>query len=141
MTRFPAPAVMVSLVALLPRPAAVAPDGPPGIFEAHGDVGPVAHPGSVAYDATAGTYTVRGGGENMWFSTDAFHFVWKKGHDRVKGQGFRLYCGTTQSVDALAEAIKTRGVTLLEEPKDQPWGGREFAVVDPDGFVISIGSE
>ena len=49
-----------------------------GIFEANGDVGAVGRKGSVAYDAKAGTYTVTGGGENMWFSTDAFHFVWKK---------------------------------------------------------------
>jgi uncharacterized glyoxalase superfamily protein PhnB len=76
------------------------------------------------------------GGVSFWLSQDD----WKKGRDRVKGQGFRLYCTTAQDIDALAERVRS-AVTLLEEPKDQPWGGRDFAVVDPDGFVVSIGTE
>ncbi len=51
---------------------------PTGMFEAHGDIGTVLHPGSVRYDKSAGSYTVAGSGENMWFKTDAFHFAWKK---------------------------------------------------------------
>jgi lactoylglutathione lyase len=66
---------------------------------------------------------------------------WQKGRDRVKGQGFRIYCDTAQDIDALARRIRERGGTLTEEPKDQPWGGRDFAVVDPDGFKITIASE
>jgi TolB protein len=50
----------------------------PGIFEGHGDVGTVLHPGSVDYDAGKQSYTIAGSGENMWFAADAFHFVWKK---------------------------------------------------------------
>src|SRR5258706_7786899 len=34
---------------------------------------------------------------------------WKKGRDRKKGEGFRLYCTTTQNVDALAKKIKAKG--------------------------------
>ena len=49
-----------------------------GIFEGHGDVGTVLHPGSVDYDAGKQSYTIAGSGENMWFAVDAFHFVWKK---------------------------------------------------------------
>ncbi len=49
-----------------------------GIFENHGDIGTVVHPGSVAYDASNQRYTIAGSGENMWFTTDAFQFVWKK---------------------------------------------------------------
>ncbi len=51
---------------------------PSGLFESHSDVGTVLHPGSVQYDAAAGTYTVSGSGENMWAAADAFQFVWKK---------------------------------------------------------------
>ena len=51
---------------------------PLGIFEDHGDVGTVLHPGAVEYDSARRTYTVSGSGENMWFGTDAFQFVWKK---------------------------------------------------------------
>jgi regulation of enolase protein 1 (concanavalin A-like superfamily) len=49
-----------------------------GLFESHGDVGEVAKPGAVAFDGASGSYVVAGGGENMWFTNDAFHFVWKR---------------------------------------------------------------
>jgi uncharacterized glyoxalase superfamily protein PhnB len=66
---------------------------------------------------------------------------WKKGRDRKKGEGFRLYCTTTQDVDALAKKIKERGGTLDHEPLDQSWGMRDFALTDPDGFKITIGAD
>jgi hypothetical protein len=49
-----------------------------GLFDGHGDVGAVLHPGSAVYDASERTYTLSGSGENMWFTADAFQFVWKK---------------------------------------------------------------
>ena len=49
-----------------------------GLFEDHGDVGDVRKAGSLEYDPARETYLVAGGGENMWFTNDAFHFVWKK---------------------------------------------------------------
>jgi uncharacterized glyoxalase superfamily protein PhnB len=66
---------------------------------------------------------------------------WKKGRDRVKGEGFRIYCDTVQDIDDLAARIKRRGGKLAQEPRDEPWGGRDIAVVDPDGFKITISSE
>ena len=51
---------------------------PVGVFESHGDVGIVLHPGSVEYDAAKRSYTIVGSGENMWLANDAFQFVWKK---------------------------------------------------------------
>jgi uncharacterized glyoxalase superfamily protein PhnB len=66
---------------------------------------------------------------------------WKKGRDRKKGEGFRLYCETKQDVDALAGKIKARGGTLDQEPHDEPWGTRAFALTDPDGFKITIARE
>ena len=49
-----------------------------GPFEGHGDVGNVLRAGSVEYDPAKQTYLIAGGGENMWFTNDAFHFVWKE---------------------------------------------------------------
>lgn len=66
---------------------------------------------------------------------------WAKGRDRDKGVGFRLYCTTLQDVDRLAADIQARGGTLATEPTDQPWGARDFAVVDPDGFKITISTD
>lgn len=65
---------------------------------------------------------------------------WQKGRDRLKGQGFRIYCGTSQDVDAIADRVRAAGWAVLEEPKDQPWGGRDFGLVDPDGFTLTISS-
>lgn len=48
------------------------------MFENPTDVGAPAHAGSAQYDSARHTYTIGGGGENMWFTNDAFHFVWKK---------------------------------------------------------------
>lgn len=66
---------------------------------------------------------------------------WKKGRDRKKGEGFRVFCTTTKNVDTLAERIKAKGGRLDQEPKDQPWGVRDFSVTDPDGFKITIAKE
>ena len=49
-----------------------------GAFESHADVGATRHAGSAVFDQAHRSYTVTGGGENMWFTNDAFHFVWKK---------------------------------------------------------------
>jgi hypothetical protein len=49
-----------------------------GLFAGNGDVGNVAKTGRVEFDATAGVYRVSGGGDNMWFTNDACHFVWKR---------------------------------------------------------------
>lgn len=65
---------------------------------------------------------------------------WGKGRDRTKGQGIRLYLQTSQDVDEVAAAIKERGGTLASEPEDMPWGSRQFNLVDPDGFQLTIAS-
>lgn len=49
-----------------------------GIFEGNQDIGAPGQKGGVKYDAAAKTYTVSGGGENMWFAKDDLHFAWKK---------------------------------------------------------------
>jgi uncharacterized glyoxalase superfamily protein PhnB len=66
---------------------------------------------------------------------------WKKGRDRAKGEGVRIYCTTVQDVDTLARQIKARGGTLTQAPRDQPWGMRDFALVDPDGYKVTIGED
>jgi catechol 2,3-dioxygenase-like lactoylglutathione lyase family enzyme len=65
---------------------------------------------------------------------------WKKGRDRVKGLGFRMYCATSQDIDALAARVRAGGGTIVDEPKDESWGGRAFGVRDPDGFTITFAS-
>lgn len=52
-----------------------------------------------------------------------------------KGLGVFTYV-EVDDVDARFEEIKTNGITPSGEPKDWPWGKREFAVKDPDGYKI-----
>ena len=49
-----------------------------GIFEGSTDIGAPSKKGTVQFDSNSKSYTVTGGGSNMWFTGDAFHFVWKK---------------------------------------------------------------
>lgn len=69
--------VIAGLVAIERRPAAVA---SLGVFDDQQDVGVAATigPGSATYDAATKTYTIAGGGENMWARADHFRYVWKK---------------------------------------------------------------
>jgi catechol 2,3-dioxygenase-like lactoylglutathione lyase family enzyme len=57
--------------------------------------------------------------------------------DRPRSQSIRLCCATRQDVHKLAAAIQTRGGAIQEAP-DDAHGGQDFAVVDPDGYTISI---
>jgi uncharacterized glyoxalase superfamily protein PhnB len=61
-----------------------------------------------------------------------------KGRDRAKGVAIRLHCVTGQDIDQLAATVQERGGKLAQEPRDQPWGARDFQVIDPDGFLLSI---
>jgi uncharacterized glyoxalase superfamily protein PhnB len=62
----------------------------------------------------------------------------KKGHDRVKGVGVRIYGTTAQDIDALADRIIAAGGVLTDGPKDESWGGRSLSVDDPDGYHLTI---
>ena len=65
---------------------------------------------------------------------------WKKGRDRKKGIGMRIYLETTQDIDALATQAKQAGVALDADAHDTPWGSRVFEVTEPSGFLLTIGS-
>lgn len=65
---------------------------------------------------------------------------WAKGRDRTKGVGMSVYAETTQSVDALAERLRSRGVEF-KGPETTPWGQRQVVLTDPDGFRLSVYEE
>src|SRR4029453_408631 len=75
MNKRPLAKLWLALVCL--SPFALGQNSPP-LFEDHGDVGATKHAGSFELDPSSRIYTVAGGGANMWFNVDAFHFVWKK---------------------------------------------------------------
>jgi uncharacterized glyoxalase superfamily protein PhnB len=66
---------------------------------------------------------------------------WKKGRDRKKGIGMRLFMSTTQNVDEIAARARGAGIRLNSEPHDTEWKSRAFEVTDPSGFLLTISSE
>ena len=88
-------------------------------------------------DGKVATAALKAGGITILLNQDDG----AKGWDRNKGQGFSLNFTTGQSVDQLADRIKSHGVTLEREPTDMPWGARLFTFRDPDGYKIAISSE
>lgn len=66
---------------------------------------------------------------------------WKKGRDRKKGVGMRIFLATTQDVDEIAARAKSAGIKLASEPHETDMKSRAFEVTDPSGFVITISSE
>ncbi len=64
----------------------------------------------------------------------------KKGRDRVKGVGMRIYIEATGNIDEVAARAVAAGVALAKPPHDTEWGTRAFEVVEPSGFVLTISS-
>src|SRR6186713_2032942 len=64
----------------------------------------------------------------------------KKGLNRVKGVGMRIYIEAADDIDQVAARAKKAGITLTREPHDTEWGSRAFEVTEPSGFAITIGS-
>ena len=60
-----------------------------------------------------------------------------RGRDRMKGIGFRIWCNTSQDVDAIAARLRAFGGKIVEEPGKR-MDAYSFTAEDPDGFRISI---
>ena len=44
----------------------------------------------------------------------------------------------TDDLDASFEKVRAAGAEIVQEPADQPWGTRDFAVRDPSGNLVRI---
>ncbi len=64
----------------------------------------------------------------------------KKGRDRTKGVGVRIYIEAADDIDQVAARAKAAGITLTSEPRDTEWGTRAFEVTEPSGFALTIAS-
>src|SRR5215471_7604573 len=49
-----------------------------GVFDGETEIGKPGQPGTLSFESATASYLLAGGGENMWFTNDALHFVWKK---------------------------------------------------------------
>ena len=64
----------------------------------------------------------------------------KKGLNRVKGVGVRIYIEAADDIDQVAARAKKAGIMLAKEPHDTDWGTRAFEVTEPSGFLLTIAS-
>jgi catechol 2,3-dioxygenase-like lactoylglutathione lyase family enzyme len=63
--------------------------------------------------------------------TDALESLLAKG--ALNGVHFH-----SDDLDATFEKVRATGAEIVQEPADQPWGTRDFAVRDPSGNLIRI---
>ncbi len=54
---------------------------------------------------------------------------------KPKGLGIYTYI-EVEDVDVYSRFLKEKGVKASTEPRDWPWGKREFVVKDPDGYKL-----
>lgn len=62
---------------------------------------------------------------------DTFAALLAKG--ALNGVHFR-----TDDLDATFEKVRASGAEIVDEPTEQPWGTRDFAVRDPSGNLVRI---
>lgn len=62
--------------------------------------------------------------------------------DRLgKGVSFYVMVDDATDIDAAFAKAKAAGATVVHEPTDQFWGCRDWAVADPDGYVVILAKE
>lgn len=44
----------------------------------------------------------------------------------------------TDDIDATFEQVRASGAEIVQDPAEQPWGTRDFAVRDPSGNLVRI---
>ena len=52
-----------------------------------------------------------------------------------------LYVNVDTRIDALCDIYRKRGVEILSDPEDKPWGMREFTMRDLNGYILVFGTQ
>jgi TolB protein len=116
------------LIAFFLSTVAFAQTNPIGIFDAGIDIGKPKMAGSSQYDAQSQTYTIKGGGYNIWFQRDEFHFL----HKKLKGDF--ILTANFEFVGAGKEAHRKIGWMVRESVNDD--ASHISAVVHGDGLNV-----
>lgn len=80
-------------------------------------------------------FRVKLGDFTMAFMDEKSTIIDKEAGVTPKGIGIFTYI-EVGDVDAQYDHIKESDITPSSEPQDWPWGKREFAVKDPDGYKL-----
>jgi predicted enzyme related to lactoylglutathione lyase len=58
--------------------------------------------------------------------------------NRHQHEHLDIYAGVA-GVDALYEACRAKGATILKPLEPTPWGTKDFYLQDPEGYIIAFG--
>jgi predicted enzyme related to lactoylglutathione lyase len=72
----------------------------------------------------------------VWRDNAAIHFA----KDRQMPTGLHVFLWV-RDVDAYYREIAGRGVEVIEDPSDRPYGLRDFSIRDPNGVKIVFGQD
>lgn len=98
-----------------------------GMLEGHADIGNVAKAGASKFDAAASTYTLTGGGADIWGTADAFHYGYKKVAGDIDLQAEVTWSGASPT------ASRKAGVMIRQSlAPDSPYAD---VVVHGDGHI------
>ena len=85
-------------------------------------------------------YAEFGTGETRFAIYEQRRAEWLTGHPVRPGPAGEIVI-VVDDVEAVAAGLRVRGVRLLAEPADRPWGHRTLHVADPDGFVVEFAQQ
>ena len=117
--------LLISLFTIL---VAAAQDKPMGVFSNHADVGNPLVKGSTVYDKKNKSYTLKGGGYNIWFNRDEFQFAYKK----LKGDF--ILTANFELLDTAKEGHRKTGWMIRESLADT--AVHISAVAHGDGLTV-----
>lgn len=99
-----------------------------GVFRRHADIGNPKMKGDAAFDDSLQTYHLKGGGYNIWFNRDEFHYAYNK----IKGD-FIL----TANVKLLGEGKDPhRKIGWMVRASEQEDAAHMSAVLHGDGLMV-----
>ena len=120
-----------------------------GIFKSHADIGNPAVKGDVQYEPGTQTYTLKGGGYNIWFNRDEFQYAYNtlkgdfiltanvkligEGKDPHRKIGWMIRAGVEEDAAHMSAVLHGDGLTVLQ------WRRLRGAYMrDPQDEIFSI---
>jgi Tol biopolymer transport system component len=107
---------------------AAAQENPVGVFQDHIDVGSPKQKGSTSFDESTQTYSLKGGGYNIWFGRDEFQYAYRK----LKGNF--MVTADFEFVGAGADPHRKIGWMVRDSKDDN--AAHVSAVLHGDGLTV-----
>lgn len=105
-------------------------DASRGIFQLNGDIGAPALAGDASFDSATEVYSIKGGGYNIWFDRDEFHYLYNRlkgdfiltanfefvgdGVDPHRKVGWMVRADTADNTQHVSAVVHGDGLTVLQ---------------------------